>query len=256
MFIVALCAGNAHAAHAGHNPRRAEQFAGPVLSGSLMRRAEGAPPGPSPADRPSPSRRVRLGMVAAPLVLLSVASATGNVLSPRLLESNPMMLAALSPRAIHLVVAAGAVPFPIFLAVGMLRLVAADPCHYLLGRMQGPAAAAAIERRSALLGLVARWLLRLDKRRAILAVAVSPTGKFLMLAGAGCTRPSHVALADAGGTLVRLTVLYASGRPLMQALDPSPVMLAIMGGLALAVVAGGPPLVGRLAARRYGPLGA
>ncbi len=210
-----------------------------------MRRAVGTPPGPSSSDRRASSRRARLVILAAPLAVLSIASAAGSVLSPYLLVANPLLLVALSPRAVHLVVAAAAMPLPTFLAVGMLRLMAADPSHYVLGRMHGTAAAAAIERRSVSLGRVAQWLLGMDERKSLLVVGVSPTGKFLFLAGAGRARPILVALADAGGTFVQLMVLYVSGRPLMQALDPSPLVLAIMAALALSLAIGGPAVVAR-----------
>ena len=221
-----------------------------------MHRAVGAPPGPFPPDGPAPSRRPRLVLLLAPLAVLSVVSAAGSVLSPYLLASNPLLLVALSPRALHVVVAAAAVPFPTFLVVCMLRLVAADPCHFMLGRTHGPTLSAAVERRSAVLGRVTRWLVRVDERKTLLAVAVSPTGKILLLAGAGRARPSRVALADACGTLVHLTVLYVSGRPLMHALDPSPLSLAVVAGVALSLALGGPLVVARLGARRYGTLAA
>lgn len=221
-----------------------------------MHRAVGSPPGPSPADRGHRSRRARLVTLTAPLVVLSLASAAGGVLSPRLLVSNPLLLVALCPRGLHLIVAAGVVPLPTFLAVGMLRLVAADPSHFLLGRMHGPAVAAAMARRSVVLGRVARWLVSLDERRALIAVALSPTGKFLMIAGAGSARPTHVAFAAAGGTFVHLSVMYLSGRPLMQALDPSPLVLAAMAGLTLLFTVAAPVVVARLGARRCGTVGA
>ena len=62
----------------------------------------------------------------------------GHVLAPHLLVTNPLILMMLSPRTINLAVAAGTVPLPTFLAVGLVRLAAADPCHYTLGRMHGP----------------------------------------------------------------------------------------------------------------------
>jgi membrane protein DedA with SNARE-associated domain len=194
-----------------------------------------------------------VALLALPIVVLSLTSAAGNVMAPHLLAANPLLLAALSPRAIHLVVAAGSAPLPVFLAVGMLRLVAADPWHYLLGRMHGPAVAEALSRRSAGLGRLAAWILRIDQRKGLMAVAASPTGKVLMVAGAARLRPSRVAAADAAGTLVQLGVLYVSGRPLVHALKLSPEAMAIVGVGSLVLAVAGPAIVARATARRSRP---
>lgn len=197
--------------------------------------------------------RSRFGLaalLAAPLAALSLVSAAGSLLAPHLLAANPLLLMALSPRSIYLAVAAGTVPLPVFLAVGLLRLGAADPWHYALGRMYGPVIAARLARRSPLAGRFAGRLLELWRRKGLVAVALSPTGKVLMIAGASRLRPGRVALADVCGTLVHLTVLYVAGRPLAQALNPSPLTLAIVAVVVTFCAVAGPATVAALARKR------
>ena len=91
---------------------------------------------------------------------------------------------------------------------------------------------------------------RLDERRALVAVAASPTGKVLVVAGAAGVRPSRVAAADVVGTLVHLAVVYASGGPLVRAFDLSPRATAILGMGALLLAGVGPALGARATAPR------
>lgn len=200
--------------------------------------------------------RSRVGLtalLAVPLAGLSLASAGGSLLAPHLLVANPLLLMALSPRAIYLAVAAASVPLPVFLAVGLLRLGAADPWHYALGRMHGPVVAARLARRSPMAGRLARRLLEIGWRKGLAAVALSPTGKVLMIAGASRLRPGRVALADVCGTLVQLTVLYATGRPLAQALSPSPLTLAIVAVVVTLCAVAGPAIFAALTRRSRAP---
>lgn len=210
-------------------------------SGPLMAGAVETPPGPVTSLRFRPRRSVPgLVLPLVPLLFLSVASAVGALLAPRLLTTNPLLLVVLSPKTLHLAVAAGAVPLPLFLAVGLLRLAAGDPWHYALGRTHGPAMAGALARQSAGLGAAARWLLSLGERKGLLAVALYPTGKVLVVAGAARISPSRVAVADAAGTLFQLALIYGTGRPLLAAVNLSPRTLALVGAAALVVGTAGP----------------
>ncbi|MGH9149328.1 MAG: hypothetical protein ACRD0F_03215, partial [Acidimicrobiales bacterium] len=59
-----------------------------------------------------------------------------------------------------------------------------------------------------------------------------------------------VAVADIAGTLVQLGALYASGRPLVRALEPSPGAMAVLGAATLLVAVAGPAILARCPARR------
>ena len=189
---------------------------------------------------PSALPRLRLtALLAFPLAALSLVSAVGTLLAPHLLVANPLLLIALSPRRAYLAVAAASVPLSLFLAVGFLRLVAADPWHYLLGRVHGPTVAEGLAQRSSSAGRLACRLPRLGRRTGLAVVAFSPTGKMLMFAGAAGLPPRRVAVADASGTLLQLVALHATGEAMAAALEPSErTLTAVAVAVALVAVAG------------------
>ncbi len=228
----------------------------------------GTPPSPSPAPRlsgpfvrfPGPagssgspffgsrSRRMT-ALLGVPLVMLTGASIAGNLLAPGLLTAHPLLLVALAPRMVYLAAAAGDVPFVAFVAVAVLRLCAADPSHFLLGRLHGGRAAAAVARRRGprrtdpgrldpgrrrrpgrpdpgrldpgrpAPGRPApgrptsgRLWARLWDRLGLVLVAISPTGKVLLLAGASRLPHRRVAAAAVVGTVAQVVMLYGAGR--------------------------------------------
>lgn len=179
-------------------------------------------------------RRPRIGIPVAGIAAFSVVSAIGTAAGPALLARHPLLAIALSPRLLHLVVAAGSVPFPVFLGVSVLRLVAADPLHYLLGRH----GAALLEARSER----ARWALgrarAVVERAGLAAVAFRPIGSVLVAAGASRLRPLPTALADLVGTTVQVVVIYQGGRTVgLQLGHLSPVTIAALSGAAAIVTA-------------------
>lgn len=94
------------------------------------------------------------------------------------------------------------------------------------------------------------WLLGVGERKVLLAVALSPTGKVLMVAGARHIPPVRVAIADVAGTFGQLGVLYATGRPVMHALEPSRGLMMALGVVALLAAVAGPLLAVRAVERR------
>jgi hypothetical protein len=159
-----------------------------------------------PADRLS-TKALSLG---TPLGVLTIASLAGSALSPSLLTHHPLALIALAPRGIFLVAAAPHVGMATFVLVGTLRLAAADPFHFSLGR---------------------RFLgHRLERHRRVLGrvglpvVAVHPTGPVLAAAGAAGLRPVPVAITDVAGTVVQLIALHEIGQAVTL---PSPWMIAL-----------------------------
>lgn len=145
-------------------------------------------------------------ILGAPLVVLTTASVVGNVLAPGLVGAHPLLLVALAPRTPFLAMAAGQVPFVAFAGVAFLRLCAADPSHFLLGRLHGERAAAVLDR-ARRPTLAALW-----DRLGLLLVGLSPTGKVLLLAGASRLPHRRVATAAMVGTLVQVGLIYVGGR--------------------------------------------
>lgn len=172
-------------------------------SATSAREASGVPLSDGPARSTA--------FLSVPLAVLTAASVVGNLLSPHLLVANPLVLVMLAPRTLYLTVAAGRTPLGLFLVVGLLRLAAADPSHYLLGRLHGPRLTELARRRAGPHRAV-RLLLRAWQRIGLPLVALSPTGKVLVMAGASGIRHRRVAAVALGGTLVQLLALYAAGR--------------------------------------------
>jgi hypothetical protein len=173
-------------------------------------------------------------VLSLPLGVLTAASVVGNVLAPHLLISNPLVLVMLAPRTLYLTVAAGRAPLGAFLVVGLLRLAAADPSHYLLGRLHGPRLTA-LARRTVGSGThrMIDWALLAWQRIGLPLVALSPSGKFILLAGASGMRHRRVAGVALGGTLGQLLLLYAAGRVVAQ---PSQAVAALASDHATALV--------------------
>lgn len=128
------------------------------------------------------------------LVALSATSTTATLLTPLLIRW-PLVLAGLSPRVPFLVLAAGSVPFPVFVAIATARLFVADPINYVLGRRHGA------ER-------VPRWVQRGVATVGLVAVAVKPNGAVLAAAGASGMCWRKVFAVDVIGTVVYLAALH------------------------------------------------
>lgn len=133
------------------------------------------------------------GLLAA-LALLTALSTGATLLSPALAADQPLLLAGLSPRVPFLALAAADTPLPLFLLVGLGRLVLADPIHYVLGRRHGA-------------HRVGPRIQRVVGRLGLAAVAIRPNGPVLAAAGAGRLAPAGVVAADVTGTVAYLLLL-------------------------------------------------
>lgn len=187
-----------------------------------------------PADRLS----IKALSLGTPLGILTAASLGGSVLSPSLVAYHPLLLIALAPRAAFLMAAAPHVGVTSSLVVGTLRLAAADPFHFALGR---------------------RFLShRFDRRRPAIArvglpiVAAHPTGPVLAAAGAAGLRPMSVAVADVAGTVVQLALLHELGQ--LVTLPPWLAMASIGVGGAIVGAVGLRTTVRRRRRARPAPL--
>lgn len=147
-----------------------------------------------------------------PLGVLTAASWVGTISAPTLAATSPLALAALSPRLPFLAVAASVAPLPAFLAVGLARLVAADPSHYVMGRDGHEWLSRRVGRRSALAHPLAHRLREVFRTNGLVVVALRPTGIVLFGAGAAGLPPRSVAVADAAGTAGYLGLVWLAGR--------------------------------------------
>lgn len=144
------------------------------------------------SPRRVPTRYLALGILA-----LSVLSLGGTILTPLLL-AEPLLLIAATPRLPFLVLASEDTPLTVFLAVGTVRLLAGDPLHFLIGRRHGAP-------------LISARLRAWTGRLGFVAVAVRPTSKVLLAAGASGVSFPAAAIADVTGTVVYLGLLAGVG---------------------------------------------
>ncbi|MGH9177332.1 MAG: hypothetical protein ACRD0N_02090 [Acidimicrobiales bacterium] len=168
-----------------------------------------------------------------PLGLLTAASWVGTLSAPALAASHPLLLMGLSTRLPFLLVAAATVPAPAYFVVGLARMVAGDPCHYLLGRRGGDY----VSRQAApRWPLADRSLARVQealRSHGWVVIALRPTGHVLFGAGAAGLRPRHVAVADVAGTVAYLGVVWVTAQAATHSLvEPG---LALWIGLLLSV---------------------
>lgn len=149
-----------------------------------------------------------------PLGILTAASWVGTLHAPSLAATDPLVLLALSPRLPFLAAAAaaGAVPAPAFFLVGLARLVAADPSHYLIGRRGYGYVSDRLAGRSAAAHRVLSRVRAAVGSHGLLLVVLRPNGNVLCGAGAAGLRPLPVAGADVFGTASYLVFAWIVGQ--------------------------------------------
>jgi hypothetical protein len=159
------------------------------------------------------SRRARRSAALCGVIaLFTVLAVLGDLLSPTLRERYPLVLMLLTPRTIYLAAASDDVPFVLFLSAAVLRLCAADPWHFMLGRTTGPAGVAAASRLRVVGPLVRRAPSSSCSRLWLAGVVASPTSKTMLVTGAAGVRARWVAIADVAGTVLRVLIIWRAGR--------------------------------------------
>jgi hypothetical protein len=218
-----------------YRPR--DHGAGPAAPASVP--APASAPAPAPA-RPGIRRWAALGAV---LAVLTAAAAVGDAGAAVLLDRQPLVLLALTPRTTYQVAAAHDVPFVAFVAVSVARLCAADPFHFHLGRTAGPAVVAAAGRHplaGRLCARVAAGAARLPAPGHWLwpvAICVSPTAKTMVVAGARAVRPLRVAVANVAGTAARVLAVWHAGHAFPQVADACRTVAPVLAAPGLAAAA-------------------
>jgi len=156
------------------------------------------------------------------MVTIVVVATIGDAISPTLLVEAPLLLEALIPRNRFLVLVAPQVDFWPFFIVGMVRLLLTDPLFYLFGKWYGDAAITWTERRMGAPGSV-RSIERWFRRAAYPIVAIAPNNMICTLAAASGMSVPGFAIANFGGTVVRLVLIWwvgeAFSEPLLDAVD-------------------------------------
>lgn len=170
----------------------------------------------------SAADRRRLAILVVPMVTIVVIATIGDAISPTLLVEAPLVLEALIPRNRFLVLVAPQVDFWPFFIVGMFRLLLTDPLFYVFGKRYGDAAITWTERRMGAPGSV-RAIERWFRRAAYPIVVIAPNNMICTLAGASGMSVPRFAIANFGGTAIRLALIWWAGEafsePLLDAVD-------------------------------------
>ncbi len=165
--------------------------------------------------RLSDAERTRLRTLAFVPVLLAVANTLGQIPSATLANEAPLLLIALSPLDPFLILTVNSVPTWAFFVVGFVRLVAADPFLYVLGRDFGPhgraALAAELGERSRLIRSI-NWLDRWFPRFGLALIVVLPNYPVCLLSGFFRVPVWRFAVLNAIGTAGRLYLIWSLGR--------------------------------------------
>jgi membrane protein DedA with SNARE-associated domain len=160
--------------------------------------------------RGAPSRRA-LTFVVVPLIALVVASWVGDALAPTLAVEHPLVLLVLSPRMRNQVLVVNQIPVLVFFAVATLRLLAADPPFFFLGRWYGDSAVAWVARQSPRTAELVTGSERTWRGVLYPLVAIAPNNVVCLLAGSMGMRPLVFMVLNVAGTLGRLTLIVLFG---------------------------------------------
>ncbi len=170
--------------------------------------------GTTPDSRQCPPRpacgRRRVSCLCGAIVVFTAAAIAGDVSSPALLERQPVLLLMLNSRTVFLVAVARRLPLAVFVLVATARLCAADPFHFLLGRHASTADGSKARR----LRPLARRLPPASSPVWLAIVALSPTAKTMLVAGAARVPARAVAIANLLGTVGRVVLIWTAGRSL------------------------------------------
>lgn len=150
----------------------------------------------------------RTPLLIGPVVLGVAAGYLGTALHPTLAVEQPALLIALNPRIYHLALVAGEISLPLFLLVGLVRLVSTDPFAYLIGWHHGEAGRRWIrhqmEGTDGVVGAVDRWFPRVGP----LIVLLAPNLFVSLLAGVTRMRPAVFFPLNVAGTIGRLLLVW------------------------------------------------
>lgn len=165
------------------------------------------------AGPPSPSRagRRHLALLLVPIGAMVAAGYVADALWPSLVESNPVLLIALSAKNRYLVLVVNHVPTVSYYLVGTFRLLLPDPFFFALGWMFGEAALHWMERRTANVGRIMRVLERWFARWGDPLVVLFPNNYICTIAGVARMSPVRFATLNVVGTVGRLLMIQVIG---------------------------------------------
>ena len=164
----------------------------------------------APIAENHPGRR-HLTMLVAPIIAMIVAGYVADALWPSLVNSNPLLLIALSAKNRYLVLVVNHVSLWWYYLIGAVRLLLPDPFFFLIGWFYGAAALRWMERRTPTMGRYMRTLEKWFGRWGSPLVLLFPNNYICTIAGAARMSPLRFATLNIIGTLGRLLMLQIIG---------------------------------------------
>lgn len=160
---------------------------------------------------PSHPGRRHLLWLLTPIIAMVAMGYLADALWPTLVESNPLLLIALSAKNRYLVLVVNHVADWSYYAVGTFRLLLPDPFFFAIGWMYGDAALLWMERRTPTVGRLMRTCERWFARWGDPLVVLFPNNYISTIAGAARMSPVRFAVLNVIGTLGRLLMLQVVG---------------------------------------------
>lgn len=157
-------------------------------------------------------RRGRLTLLLVGMAGLATLATTGAALTPSLLAHQPLLLIAMNPSIPHLITVAPVIDWSAFIAIGVMRLMLADPLYFAMGRWFGTDAVQWAERRTG--ASYTRFLEGAFRRWGSLFVFLSPYGLVCLMAGASGMSLRRFWGLNFLGTLSMVLVLRLFGQSL------------------------------------------
>ena len=170
------------------------------------------PPGGPPSRPDRRPSRPRLALVVTPIVALIVAAYVGDALTTTWADKHPLLLTMLNARNRVLVLTTNQLDAVSFYLVAGIRLLAADPLFYLLGRWYGDAMVVWVEKRSKTFGEQVRLYERAFAKAAYPLVFIAPNPYICLFAGASGMPVGTFFTINIIGTVVRLYLIRRVGQ--------------------------------------------
>ncbi len=166
-----------------------------------------------------PPSRMRLTLVAVPIIGLIVLSNVGDALAPELVNSHPLQLLAMNARNRNLILVTNQLDAASYYIVGTLRLLLADPLFFLLGHWYGDTAIQWMERRTKSFGRQLRSMEGWFAKAAYPVVFIAPNQYICLFAGAAGMSVAGFFIANITGTVVRLYLIRRLGETFEAPID-------------------------------------
>ena len=155
--------------------------------------------------------RLRLRILLACIVVLTVTNTLGDILAAGLVEEHPLWLISLNTRKRWILAVVPHTDLVPFFIVAVTRQLLSDPLYYAIGRWYGDAGARWLERKLGEGGTFITWLESGFAKAAWPMVVLFPNPIICMLAGASGMPPLLFGALNLGGTIAAIAIFRSFG---------------------------------------------